>query len=111
MKYLSIILIIIIPALTAAQTKIDDEINTAYQNAKKGIYWALSNIPEQKNRLNNELVADDKLYCKVKLDKKINGVKIQSTGYFDTNQVTIIIYKSYDTLIEEGFIKKKTEIQ
>ena len=107
MKYLFIIILLIIPALTTAQTKIDDEINTAYQNAKKGIYWALSNIPEQKKRLNNELVADDKLYCKVKLDKKVNGVKIQSTGYFDTNQVTIVIYKSYDSLSEEGFIKKK----
>jgi hypothetical protein len=111
MKYLSIFIFFLMSTFAVAQNKIDNEINTAYQNAKKGIYWALSNIPEQKNRLNNELVADDKLYCKIKLDKKINGVKIQSTGYFDTNQVTIIIYKSYDTLIEEGFIKKKTEIQ
>ena len=111
MKYLFIFIFFLMSTFAAAQNKIDNEINTAYQNAKKGIYWALSNIPEQKNRLNNELVADDKLYCKIKLDKKINGVKIQSTGYFDTNQVTIIIYKSYDTLIEEGFIKKKTEIQ
>ena len=111
MKYLSIFIFFILPVFIAAQNKIDDEINFAYQNAKKGIYWALSNIPEQKNRLSNELVAEDKLYCKVKLDKKINGVKVQSTGYFNTNQVTIVIYKSYDALVEEGFVKKKTGTQ
>ena len=111
MKYLSIFIFFILPVFIAAQNKIDDEINSAYQNAKKGIYWALSNIPEQKNRLSNELVAEDKLYCKVKLDKKINGVKVQSTGYFNTNQVTIVIYKSYDALVEEGFVKKKTGTQ
>ena len=111
MKYLSIFIFFMLPVFIAAQNKIDDEINSAYQNAKKGIYWALSNIPEQKNRLSNELVAEDKLYCKVKLDKKINGVKVQSTGYFNTNQVTIVIYKSYDALVEEGFVKKKTGTQ
>ena len=110
MKYL-FFLILLIPVLVFPQSKIDDEINTAFQNAKKGIYWALSNIPEQKKILNNELVAEDKLYCKVRLDKKINGIKIESTGYFNSNQVTVVIYKSYDTLIEEGFIKSNVEIK
>ena len=108
MKYLTLFLFIISVCLTA-QTKTDEEINTAFQNAKKGIYWALANIPEKKLRIKNDLIFDDKLYCKVKLDKKINGVKIESTGYFNSNQVTIIVYKSIDSLINEGFIKSKEE--
>ncbi len=107
MKYLSIFIFFMLSTFITAQNKIDEEINSAYLNAKKGIYWALSNIPEQKNRLNNDLIADDKLYCNVKLDKKVNGVKIESTGFFNSNQVIVIIYKSYDSLIEEGFIEKK----
>ena len=108
MKYLTLFLFIISVCLTA-QTKTDEEINTAFQNAKKGIFWALANIPEKKLRIKNDLIFDDKLYCKVKLDKKINGVKIESTGYFNSNQVTIIVYKSIDSLINEGFIKSKEE--
>ncbi len=103
MKYLFIF--ILLPACIAAQTKTDNEINSAFQNAKKGIYWALSNIPEKKSRIKNDLIFNDKLYCKVKIDKKINGIKIESLGFFDSNQVTIVIYKSNDSLIEEGFIK------
>ncbi len=108
MKYL-LFMILLFSGTINSQTKIDNEIDTAFQNAKKGIYWALSNIPEEKKRLNNDLIADDKLYCKVKLEKKVNGVKVESTGYFNTNEVTVVIYKSYDGLIEEGFIKSKGE--
>ncbi len=106
MKYLTLFLFII-SVCVAAQTKTDEEINTAFQNAKKGIYWALANIPAKKSRIKNDLIFDDKLYCKVKLDKKINGVKIESTGFFNSNQVTVLIYKSNDILKEEGFIKLK----
>lgn len=107
MKYLIIVFFIILPAGINAQTKMDNEINTAFQNAKKGVYWALSNIPEKKSRIKNDLIFEDKLYCTVKLDKKINGIKIESTGFFNSNQVTVVIYKSNDSLREEGFIKKK----
>jgi hypothetical protein len=34
-----------------AQTKIEEDIEIAYQNAKKGIYWALNNIPEKKVKI------------------------------------------------------------
>lgn len=107
MKYLILLIFIILPASLIAQTKTDSEINTAFQNAKKGIYWALANIPEKKSRIKNDLIFEDKLYCKVKLDKKINGVKIESTGFFNSDQVTIIVYKSTDSLINEGFIKSE----
>jgi hypothetical protein len=107
MKQLLILIFLICSALGFAQTKVEEDINSAFQNAKKGIYWALSNIPEGKSRLNNDLVANDKLYCKVKLDKKINGIKIESTGYFNSNEVTVTIYRSFESLVEEGFIKKR----
>ena len=104
MKYL-ILSVCILSTCIIAQTKTDNEINSAFQNAKKGIYWALANIPEKKTRITNDLIFEDKLYCKVKLDKKINGVKIESKGFFNSNEVTVIIYKSNDSLKEEGFIK------
>lgn len=79
--------------------------DAAFQNAKKGIYWALSNIPEKKSKLENDLIVEDKLCATVKLDKEINGIKIVSTGYNNSNDVTIKIFKSYDSLVKEGYLK------
>ncbi|MBV6422051.1 MAG: hypothetical protein DAHOPDDO_03339 [Ignavibacteriaceae bacterium] len=89
--------------ILSAQTKTEDDMNAAYQNAKKGIYWALSNIPGKKASLSNDLIADDKLYASVKISKEVNGVKVNSIGFHQTNQVEIIIYKSYDSLKGEGY--------
>jgi hypothetical protein len=86
------------------QTKTEEDIDVAYQNAKKGIYWTLENIPKKK-RLNNDLIADDKLYASVKLEKEVNGIKLESTGYYLSNSVIIKIYKSYDSLVKEGYLK------
>ena len=86
-----------------AQDKTEQDIDLAYQNAKKGIYWALSNIPGKKIEMDNELIAEDKLYATVKLRKEINGVKVVSTGYYQTNEVEITIYKSYESLKSEGY--------
>jgi hypothetical protein len=86
-----------------AQEKTETDLDIAFQNAKKGLYWALSNIPEKKSKLEQELIADDKLYCEVKLYKEVNGVKVESTGFHQTNQVKIIIYKSNDNLEKEGY--------
>jgi len=86
-----------------AQSKTDSDIDVAYQNAKKGIYWALSNIPGKKATLDNDLIAEDKLYASVKISKEIQGVKVVSTGYYQTNEVVITIYKSYDSLKAEGY--------
>jgi len=97
-------LLLILPSLNVlAQAKTDQDIDMAYQNAKKGIYWALSNIPGKKATLDNELIAEDKLYATVKLSKEINGVKVVSTGYYQTNKVEITIYKSYESLKSEGY--------
>lgn len=92
-----------------AQTKLEKDITAAYQNAKKGIYWALTNIPEKKSSLNNDLIANDRIYAQVKLSKEINGIKIESTGYNSTNEVKISIYKSNDSLIKEGYLKIKKQ--
>ncbi len=85
------------------------DIDYAYQNAKKGIYWALSNIPEKKTKLDNKLIADDKLYAKVKLHKEVNGIKVESIGYYHSNEVRIQIYKSYNSLEKDGYLKKESE--
>jgi len=87
----------------SAQTKTEDDMNVAYQNAKKGIYWALENIPAKKASIDNDLIADDKLYASVKINREVNGVKVVSKGYHLTNHVEITIYKSYDILKSEGY--------
>lgn len=86
-----------------AQSKTDSDIDIAYQNAKKGVYWALSNIPGKKSTLDNELIGEDKLYASVKLSKEVNGVKVVSIGFYQTNEVEITIYKSYESLKAEGY--------
>lgn len=89
-----------------AQTKVENDIEPAIVNAKKGIYWALTNLPNKKTRTENDLIASDKLYSKVKIEKGIGGVKIESTGFSENISVSITIYKSYDNLKKEGYIKK-----
>ena len=97
------LLIFLSSVISYAQVKTDQDIDMAYQNAKKGIYWALSNIPGKKSTMDNDLVSDDKLTASVKLSKEVNGVKVSSIGYYQTNQVEITIYKSYETLKAEGY--------
>ena len=89
-----------------SQEKMESDIDYAYQNAKKGIYWALSNIPEKKSKTESDLIADNRLYAHVRLDKEVNGVKIVSTGYYQTNKVTISIYRSNDSLKENGYLEQ-----
>ena len=103
MKALQIIVIFLLVQLSSlAQTKTDGDIDLAYQNAKKGIYWALSNIPGKKETLDNDLIGEDKLYASVKISKEVNGVKVSSKGYYQTNQVEIIIYKSVRKFEKRG---------
>ena len=96
-------LILFLPVSLLAQAKTEQDIDVAYQNAKKGIYWALSNIPGKKATMDNDLIAEDKLYASVKLSKEVNGVKVSSRGYYQTNEVEITIYKSYESLKTEGY--------
>lgn len=91
------------------QEKMESDIDYAYQNAKKGIYWALSNIPEKKIKLESKLIADDKLYAEVKLYKEVNGIKIEVTGFYHSNEVRIKIYKSFDSLEKDGYLRNNGE--
>ncbi len=92
-----------------AQTKVEDDISPALINAKKGIYWALSNIPGKKLKIENDLITNDRLYSSVKLQKEIGGVKIESTGFSESISVTITVYRSYDSLKKDGYIRKIEE--
>jgi len=104
-QYLVIILIFGYLGVSSlfAQSKTEDDMNLAYQNAKKGIYWALSNIPGKKETLSNDLISEDKLYASVKLSKEINGIKVSSKGFYQTNTVEITIFKSFESLKSEGY--------
>ena len=110
MKSLIVLALAILLSTTGfSQEKIESDIDYAFQNAKKGVYWALSNIPQKKAKLESDLIADDKLYANVRLDKEVNGVKIVSTGHYQTNRVTISIYRSNDSLKENGYLEQADE--
>lgn len=89
-----------------AQAKIEEDISITLQNAKKGIYWALSNIPLKKVKVEKSIINEDKLIAKVKVFRELYGVKIESTGYYLTNEVNIVLYRSSESLIKDGYIKK-----
>jgi hypothetical protein len=104
MKKLLLLLPIILISGINIQNKNDENIDYAFQNAKKGMYYALSNIPVDKSRFSSELIDNNKLYAKVKLSKEINGVKIESTGYYNSNEVAIKIYRSFNSLKKDGYL-------
>jgi hypothetical protein len=106
---LIIFAIILISSLTYSQDKIESDIDFALQYAKKGIYWALANIPEKKTSLNNDLISEDRLYASVRLEKEVNGIKIESTGYYQTLEVKITIYRSNDSLKLNGYLDVEKE--
>lgn len=99
-----IFVIILITSFTYSQDKIESDIDYALQYAKKGIYWALSNIPERKSTLNKDLISEDRLYSSVRLEKEVNGIKIESTGFYNTLEVKITIYRSNDSLELNGYL-------
>jgi hypothetical protein len=99
-------LFLLISNISYSQEKIESDIDSAVQNAKKGIYWALSNIPDKKSKLEKSLINNDNLVATVKIEKELNGVRVESTGYYQTNEATIVIYRSKDSLLKDGYIKK-----
>jgi hypothetical protein len=110
MKSLFVLALTVLLSTTGfSQEKMESDIDYAYQNAIKGIYWALTNMPEKKSKIESDLIADDRLYAHVKLNKEVNGVKIVSTGHYQTNKVTISIYRSNDSLKENGYLEQTDE--
>jgi len=103
-KYL--LLILVFPLLILSQSKnssFEDDLEHAFVNAKKGIYYSLNNIPESKSSLRQDLIEEDKLIAEIKLSKETNGVRVESLGHFKTYSVEITIYRSYDSLEKEGY--------
>jgi hypothetical protein len=94
------------PFVLFSQQLIEDELDSAMVNAKKGIYWALSNLDYNKNRSDKELIFDNKLFASVKLSKEVDGIKIESKGFFNSTEVSVKIYRSEDFLLKEGYLKK-----
>lgn len=89
------------------QPKVEADIEITFQNAKKGIYWGLSNLPLKKVKIENDLIADDKLYAVVKVTKEVDGYKIESTGYHNSNELSIKIYRSNNSLTADGYLKEE----
>lgn len=104
--YLLVFPIVFISQLIYAQTKIEEDIESTLVNAKKGVYWALTNLQGKKTKFEKSLIAEDKLVAKVKVSKELNGIKIESTGFSQTNELTVVLYRSADSLIKDGYIKK-----
>ena len=99
--YFFLLAIVFAAQFVSAQIIPEEDINIAYQNAKKGIYWALDNIPEKKVKLKNDLIDKDKLFASVNLVKEIDGIKITSRGFNNSTEVVIKIYKSLTGKEEE----------
>ena len=99
------LLIFICSAQIPAQENPEAKMTEAFTNAKKGIYYALSNIPDKKDNWTKELIDSDKLIAKVKLNKEVAGIKIESEGYYDTYEIKITLYRSYESLLKDGSIK------
>jgi hypothetical protein len=105
-RFLFILPILLLIQTVYSQSKIENDIESTLVNAKKGVYYALSNLQGKKAKFEKSLIAEDKLIAKVKVSKELNGVKIESTGFSQTNELTIVIYKSSENLIKDGYIKK-----
>ena len=104
--YLLVLPTIFLSQIIFSQSKIESDIESSLVNAKKGVYYALSNLQGKKAKFEKSLIADDKLIAKVKVSKELNGIKIESTGFYQTDELTVVLYKSADSLIKDGYIKK-----
>jgi len=99
-------LLFVLSSNSFSQSQIESDIESALVNAKKGVYWGLSNIPTRKTKIEKSIINEDKLIAKVKVSKEVNGIRVEATGYYLTNEVSISLYKSAESLIKDGYIKK-----
>jgi hypothetical protein len=106
MKYFAVLFLI--PLLLSAQdstnTEFELNVEKAYKNAMKGVYWALSNIPYSKTKISTDLISEDKLIAEVSLEKEVNGVRIESKGFHDTYEIELKLYRSNDSLKKDGYL-------
>jgi len=103
--------ILLVPFLFISfNQQMEDELSLAFQHAKKGVYWGLSNLGGKKARSENKLISQDKLIAKIKVSKEVNGAIIESTGYNASSEVTIVVHRSYDSLLKDGYLDKNSEL-
>lgn len=100
-----ILFLLITTTLISQENQFEDKLDKAYTNAKKGIYYAFEHIPESKNSFSSELIDNDRLIAKVKVTKEVRGVKVEAEGFNNTYEIKIVVYRSYQTLMEEGYLK------
>jgi hypothetical protein len=102
----TLLMIIICSFSVSAFSPGDEDIEKAYQNAKKGIQWGLTNIKVKKAKLDNELIADNQLLARVRVEKQINGIRMIVTGYNGTTEVVITAYRTFESLVTDGYLDK-----
>ena len=97
---LLILLFLFLCSVVSSQTNsnFEENLDHAFQNAKKGIYWALDNIPRDKKKLDNDLINDDHLIARIDLYKEVEGVRVISIGYCGTYSIASEVYRSYESL-------------
>jgi hypothetical protein len=106
---MKVLAILLFPILMFGQTigeesRFSIKVDSAYTNAMKGVYFALENIPEKKNSVSKDLISNDELIAKVKINKGVNGVTVVATGFCNSYKVTAEVYRDYKALKDEGFI-------
>jgi hypothetical protein len=106
MRFYLLLTVIFLSQIIFSQSKIESDIESSLVNAKKGVYYALSNLQGKKAKFEKSLIADDKLIAKIKVNKELNGIRIESTGFSQTNELTVVLYRSSESLIKDGYIKK-----
>lgn len=88
---------------------VDDEMIFAFKNAQKAVVWALSNIPDRRAKEEKKLVENDKLIAEVSIEKEINGIRIEATGFINSTSIKVTVYRSYDSLLKDGHIRRIPE--
>lgn len=110
MKILLLILIVAAPLISfQVINNMEDEITYAHLNAKKGVYFGLKNVKSKKIKFDSKLIDRNKLIATVKVSKEINGVKVESTGFHHSTEVSIIVYRSYSDLVKDGYLKDASD--
>lgn len=87
-----------------------EQLDKAYANAKKGLQYGLSNLKEKRSRDEYKLIETDRLLAEVKISKEIGGVKIEAKGFSEGEEVTVVTYRSYESLVRDGYIDKNSDL-
>lgn len=90
-------------SLYSQNLTLEQKLDQAFKNAKKGIYWAFENVPTNKQSLSKDLISNDTLICNIKISKEVQGIKVETIGYFESYSNQITLYRSYTTLRKEGY--------